>query len=78
MQELLTSGEVARLLGISPRTVRRYLVTGRIVAEQHPITGRWKIGRDAVLRFAAEHGMTAMAIDADRCAPEDKVGPNEP
>lgn len=47
-----TSGEVARLLGIPTRTARRYVRSGRIPAEQNPLTGRWRIPRAALEAFA--------------------------
>jgi excisionase family DNA binding protein len=53
----LTSGQVARLLGISPRTARRYLTQGRIPAEQNPLTGRWRVTREALLAFMHEHNL---------------------
>jgi excisionase family DNA binding protein len=46
-----TSGEVARLLGIPTRTARRYIRSGRIPAEQNPLTGRWRISRAALEAF---------------------------
>ena len=56
-KDLFTSGEIGRLCGIPDRTARRYLKTGVIPAEQHPITGRWKVSREVIVRFLKEHGM---------------------
>ncbi len=55
--ETLTSGQIARLLGISARTARRYILLGKIPAERNPITGRWKVTRAALHGFLAERGL---------------------
>ena len=57
-KDLFTSGEIGRLCGIPARTARRYLNTGVIPAKQHPLTGRWKVSREAILQFLKEHGMS--------------------
>ncbi|MBN2498168.1 MAG: helix-turn-helix domain-containing protein [Deltaproteobacteria bacterium] len=53
----LTSGQVARMLGIPARTVRSYLATGRLPAKQNPVTGRWRISRADLGEFMDHHGM---------------------
>ena len=58
-EDLLTSGQIAQLLGISARTARRYILLGKIPAERNPITGRWKVTREALRDFLAEHGLQA-------------------
>jgi CheY-like chemotaxis protein len=55
-REVYTSGQIARLLRIPDRTVRRYLSIGRIEGYQHPITGTWQIERKALLRFIEDTG----------------------
>ncbi len=52
-----TSGDVAQLLGIPSRTVRRYLTSGKIAAVQNPITGTWSISRDALVAFMVQHDL---------------------
>jgi len=59
----LTSGQVARILNIPSRTVRSYLATGRLRAEQNPITGRWRVGREDLSEFMRNNG-----LDPDRLA----------
>jgi CheY-like chemotaxis protein len=53
---LCTSGQVAKLLGVPDRTIRRYLSTGKIDGVQNPITGTWQISRQALIRFIEERG----------------------
>jgi excisionase family DNA binding protein len=53
---LCTSGQAAKLLGIPDRTVRRYLRKGKIAGIQNPITGRWQIPHEALVRFVRERG----------------------
>jgi excisionase family DNA binding protein len=51
----LTSGQAAALLGIPARTVRRYLITGKLKGKQNPITGRWTVERTDVQEFLAQY-----------------------
>lgn len=51
------SGEVATLLGIPGRTIRRYLAQGRLRGVQHPITRRWLISREEILQFLEANGI---------------------
>lgn len=53
----LTSGQVARMLSIPARTIRSYLTTGRLKAEQNPVTGRWRISREALAEFMRDNGL---------------------
>lgn len=48
---------MAALLGIPPRTARNYLSTGKIRAQQNPITGTWKITREDLLAFMHSHNI---------------------
>ncbi len=53
-----TSGHVARVLGISPRTARRYITQGKISATQNPITGRWNVTHQALEDFIHQHNLS--------------------
>jgi len=57
VEELLTTGAAARYLGVSPRTVRRYVQGGRIAGTQNILTKRWLINRTDLQAFAAKHGV---------------------
>ncbi|MDJ0763221.1 MAG: response regulator [Myxococcota bacterium] len=61
-RDVYTSGQVARLLSIPDRTLRRYLAIGRIAGSQHPITGTWEISRFALARFIEQSGCTAVHV----------------
>jgi len=52
-----TSGEVARVLGIAPRTARRYIATGQLHAEQHPMTRRWTVSDEALREFMQRYNL---------------------
>lgn len=52
-----TSGQVARMLGIPPRTIRAYLASGRLKAQQNPVTGRWRVSRQQLIQFMRDNGM---------------------
>ncbi|MCP4604989.1 MAG: response regulator [Proteobacteria bacterium] len=61
-KDYYTSGQAARLLEIPDRTIRRYLSTGRIAGTQHPITGTWQIGKQALIRFIEESGCNVVQV----------------
>ena len=63
-QDTLSSGQVAKLLNISSRTIRRYLIQGRIAAQQNPVTGRWRVSRDALWSFMKRYNLIS-ALDRD-------------
>lgn len=50
-----TSGEVAKVLGIPSRTVRRYLQLGKIPAIQNPLTRRWRVRHVDLRDFMENH-----------------------
>ena len=50
-KEEYTSGEIAKLLKIPNRTIRRYLEIGKITGNQHPITKTWIVTRDDLIEF---------------------------
>jgi two-component system, OmpR family, response regulator VicR len=57
-----TSGDVARLLNINPRTARLYLTQGRIKGTRNPVTGTWTVTHQAVSAFLEERGVEPSAI----------------
>jgi len=59
-----TTGEVARLFGISQRTVVNYCNSGRIKAQQSPITRYRRISREALLAFLRENGLPTELLGA--------------
>ncbi len=65
-KELYSSGEIGRILGIPARTARYYLQTGRIPAEQNPLTGRWKVSRDGLAEFVRKSGMSPAVLQKNR------------
>jgi excisionase family DNA binding protein len=54
MGKSLTTGEVAKFLGVSRSTVQRYIDKGKIRAKVNLFTGRRTIKQDAVDEFVAK------------------------
>ena len=52
---LLTPAETAQQLRVSPRTVRRWLVEGRLVGVRLP-SGRWRVPVEALPDLTAASG----------------------
>lgn len=42
------------MLGVSPRTIRRYLAEGRIRGHRNPLNGRWFVARVVLRRLLDE------------------------
>lgn len=61
-RDTYTSGEIARVLEISDRTVRAYLRDGKISATQNPITGRWRVERKDLLAFMKQYNLEPKEI----------------
>jgi len=62
-KEYFTTGEVARICGISHRTVVNYCNSGRIRAEQSPITHYRRIPRRELVRFMLRNGLSLELIE---------------
>ena len=63
LKKTYTSGEVARLLGINPRTARLYLTQGRIRGQQNPVTGTWAVDHQALMDFLREKQIAPSEIE---------------
>lgn len=62
-KDTYTSGAVSDLLGIPPRTARRYLTTGKIPATQNPITGTWKINKQDLIEFMKKYDLDTSKLE---------------
>lgn len=58
-----TSGEVAQILQVPARTIRRYLTIGRIPGKQNPITGTWTIERADLLDFMKKYHLETNLLE---------------
>jgi len=61
-KQIYTSGEVANLLGIPPRTARRYITNGKIEATQNQVTGTWTITRESLISFMKDRGVDSSLL----------------
>ena len=52
---LFTTGQVAAILGVAPRTAAKLIDSGRIVGWRIPDCGDRRVTRDALTAFLAEH-----------------------
>jgi len=57
MKKLLTTGEVAELLGVSRLTVQRKFDRGELWGTRHPVTGKRFISRECVKQVMREFGL---------------------
>ena len=55
MKEFYTTGEVAKICNIAPKTVVNYCEAGKLKNEQSPVTGYRRIPRDELLRFMEQY-----------------------
>jgi len=64
MKKLLTTGEVAEMLGVSRLTVQRKFDRGELWGTRHPVTGKRFISRECVKKFMREFGLVEGGSDA--------------
>ena len=57
MKDVLTTGEVARLCGVAPRTVSKWFDTGQLRGYKIPGSRDRRIPRDTLIRFMRAHGI---------------------
>ena len=63
----LTTGEVARRLGLSVSTIRNLIAQGELKAERRNTTSQYRILSTELEQYAREHGLTLLAdIDVSR------------
>ena len=62
-KEHYTTGEIAKICGISSQTVVNYCNKGRIKAEQSPITGYRRISKAALVEFIRKNGLPPEVLD---------------
>lgn len=53
----LSAKEVARIVGVTPKTVREWCASGQLDAYRVGALGRWRVRREAVERLRTERGM---------------------
>ncbi len=56
-KNFFTTGEVAKLLGVSLSTVMRFFDKGVLTGAKHPITGFRRIEMESVISLMKKYGM---------------------
>jgi excisionase family DNA binding protein len=64
-KRFFTAGEVAKIAQVSPRTVRKWVDSGRLRGDRLPGSGGRRIPREHLVRFFKEHGMPLGELAAD-------------
>lgn len=62
MDELLTTGQVAKLLNVAPRTVSKWFDAGKIQGQRLP-NGNRLIPRESLKLFCQEHNMPCEGLE---------------
>jgi len=63
MKEVLTTGEVARICGVAPRTVSKWFDTGKLSGFKIPGSRDRRIPRESLVRFMKAHGIPLRGLD---------------
>lgn len=63
MKEVLTTGEVARICGVAPRTVSKWFDAGQLRGFKIPGSRDRRIPREALVRFMRAHGIPLRGLD---------------
>jgi len=63
MKDVLTTGEVARLCGVAPRTVSKWFDSGKLRGFKIPGSRDRRIPRESLIRFMKAHGIPLRGLD---------------
>jgi excisionase family DNA binding protein len=63
MKEVLTTGEVARLCGVAPRTVSKWFDAGQLRGFKIPGSRERRIPRECLIRFMRAYGIPLRGLD---------------
>lgn len=61
-KDVLTTGQAARLCGVSIRTLKRWLERGELGGYRLPVSGEWRIRREELASFMERHGIPLGAL----------------
>jgi two-component system response regulator RpaA len=64
-KDVLTTGEVARICRVAPRTVSRWVDSGRLKGYRIPMSQDRRIPRENLIRFLKEHGMPLWELEEE-------------
>ena len=67
MKEHYTTGDVAKICNIAPRTVVNYCEQGKIGSVKSPITNYRRISRAELLKFMKQYDIPRSAINKYEC-----------
>lgn len=56
-EDVLTTGQIARMFGTAPRTVAKWIDAGHLPGVRVPGSPDRRVYRDVLIRFAADHGL---------------------
>ena len=63
MKDVLTTGEVARICGVAPRTVSKWFDSGQLRGFKIPGSRDRRIPRESLVRFMKAHGIPLRGLD---------------
>lgn len=67
--KVFTTGEVARICKVAPRTICKWFDSGRLKGYRIPGSQDRRIPREYLLKFLAEHGMPCEDVPPDEVQP---------
>ena len=62
-KDVFTTGDIARICRVSPKTVFKWIVSGLLDGYRLPGSKDWRVTRDSLLRFLEENGMPLRWLD---------------
>src|SRR4028118_1061106 len=65
MKKVFTTGQVAKICKVAPRTVSKWFDSGRLRGYRIPGSQDRRIPREHLLRFLKEHGMPLGDLEAE-------------
>ncbi len=58
MKKYYTTGEVAKMIGISERTAKNYCTSGKILSDKTPLTNYHRISYESLVNFLNDNGLS--------------------
>ena len=64
-QQVFTTGQVAKICKVTPRTVSKWFDSGRLRGYRIPGSQDRRIPREALIHFLGEYGLATDGLDAE-------------
>jgi excisionase family DNA binding protein len=75
MMKTFTTGQVAKICKVAPRTVNKWFDSGRLTGYRIPGSNGRRVPREALVRFLTEHEMPLGELAEEQGRQDEEAGP---